>query len=233
MRFMYDVFFLSYDEPYAEQYWDVLKGQHPSARRCKGIAGIQAAHAKCAEKSRTPHFFVVDADNQVIRPEIFAYRVPEWDAGYVHLWYAKNSVNGLTYGWGGIKLFPKNLFNDATGRRLDMTTSFPLKIIEDVASITHFNTTPYETWRSAFRECVKLSQSDEPEAIERLETWCKPVSGYSPPYTEWATRGAQDGVEYGSRNRDDFDALMLINDYAWLKARFDLISGYVARPDTR
>lgn len=218
---MYDVFFLSYDEPYAEQYWSVLKEQHPSARRCNGVPGIQAAHAKCAQMSRTRHFFVVDADNQVTSPDVFDFRVPDWDADYVHLWYARNPVNGLEYGWGGIKLFPKMLFRHLSEQRLDMTTSFPLKVIPEVASITHFDTTPFETWRSAFREAVKLTAKTDEDSADRLKAWREVGRG---PHGHWSIRGAEDGHQYASEHIRDDSALKKINDYAWLKSRFDLHS---------
>lgn len=213
---MYDVFFLSFDEPHADRYWDILRRHHPIARRVNGIAGIQAAHAECARKSRTSHFFVIDADNEVLTPKIFEYEIPEWDREYVHLWYARNPVNNLIYGWGAIKLFPKSIFGDPTPR-LDMTTSFSLKIIPEVASITHFNVSAFETWRSAFRECVKLSCSDSQEAAERLNVWCSAAHG---PHSEWALRGAQEGREYGIVHRNNADALFVINDYQWLEKRF-------------
>lgn len=215
---MYDVFFLSFDEPYAEQYWSVLKEQHPSARRCTGVPGIQAAHAKCAQMSRTRHFFVVDADNQVLKPEVFEHRVADWDAEYVHLWYARNPVNGLEYGWGGIKLFPKTLFNNLSEQRLDMTTTFPLKVQEEVASITHFDTTPYETWRSAFREAVKLTVKTDDDSKARLATWMNVGRG---PNGAWSIRGAVEGHAYSLTERANPQALQRINDYAWLKERFE------------
>ena len=41
----------------------------------------------------------------------------------------------------------------------DMTEHTPknFKIINEVANITAFNTDPFNTWKSAFRECAKLS----------------------------------------------------------------------------
>lgn len=213
---MYDVFFLSYDEPHAHLHWRDLKEKYPLAQQVNGISGIQAAHRECARRCRTSHFFVVDSDNEVLDPSIFRMKLEAWDAPYVHLWHARNLVNGLEYGWGAIKLFPKAVFDDMAPR-LDMTTSYPLKLIPEVKSITHFNVSAEETWRSAFRECVKLSQQDTEEAQERLRTWTTTARG---GYAEMCLRGAQEGHEYGLAHRADPDALMLINDYAWLAERF-------------
>jgi len=68
---------------------------------------LHAAHQECAKRSFTSHFFVVDADNIITDPNVFAYKIPWYDTQYVHLWYALNPVNDLEYGWGGLKLFPK------------------------------------------------------------------------------------------------------------------------------
>lgn len=211
---MYDVFFISYDEPHADTHWSLVKNRLPFARRVEGIEGIQAAHLYCCNQSRTPHFFVIDADNEVLDFAPFDYRVPAWDRDYVHLWFARNPVNGLEYGWGGLKLFPRSVFQ-RTGPRLDMTTSFPLKVIREVASVTHFNTSPYETWRSAFREAVKLSQNPSQEQQEWLGAWTSTATG---PHAEWSLRGAQEGREYGIAHGGD--DLLVINDYSWLKGRF-------------
>jgi hypothetical protein len=208
---LYDAFFLSWDEPNADQNWARLVDLHPIARRVSGIAGIRSAHEYCATMRRTSHFFVIDADNEIENFEVFRYAIPEWDRDYVHLWYARNPVNGLAYGWGGLKLFPRTVFQLSTC--LDMTTSFPLKIIEEIVSTTRFDTSPLATWRSAFRECVKLALQDAQEARERLSTWCGVAEG---PFASEALRGAREGREYGLANRDDPEALARINDYDWL-----------------
>lgn len=213
---MYDVFFLSYDEPYADGFWAALKRQHPVARRLNGINGIQAAHRRCAEMSRTKYFFVVDADNEIVNPEIFRYHVPENDSDYVHLWYARNPVNDLVYGWGAVKLFPRHVFLNME-RRLDMTTGFSLKIIPAVASITHFNCGAFETWRSAFREAVKLTLSPSDESKERLSVWMTEAKG---AFADMSLKGAKDGHKYALSHIDDFEAQMRINDYGWLSGLF-------------
>lgn len=214
---MYDVFFLSHDEPIAETNWRVLQRYVPTARRIAGVRGIIEAHKACAEASRTSHFFVVDADNEVIDGD-FHYKIPSWDKDYVHLWYARNPLNGLEYGWGGVKLFPKRLVREAEITRLDMTTSLPLKIFPSVKSVTHFNYNPFGTWRSAFREAVKLSQNDDDESRFRLDAWCATAKG---AYADFSLHGAQTGRHYGETRRGDAKSLSIINNYEELRAIFD------------
>ncbi len=214
---MYDAFFISFDEPYADNAFAILQHNHPIVRRVHGIAGIQNAHRECARQSRTEHFFVIDADNRIHDPSVFDFLVSSYDRGYVHLWYARNPVNGLAYGWGGLKLFPRKVFTD-DAMPLDMTTSFPLKIIPEIISTSEFNVSPLDTWRSAFRETVKLTVGEQNrETRERLYGWCEVARG---PFAEYCLKGARAGVAYAEGHRDDRDALLRINDYEWLRERF-------------
>jgi hypothetical protein len=215
---MYDVFLISYDEPHADRAFNRLKAIAPLAKRVHGVKGIQAAHQRCAEMSRTAHFFVVDADNEIHTERVLEYRVPEYDASYVHLWYARNPLNGLAYGWGGLKLFPRALFENVAPMGLDMTTAFPLKIMPEVVSLARFNSSPFETWRSAFRECVKLTLAEHDlETAERLQVWLTEADGR---HADQCLSGAQAGHAYAKEHRDDVPALLQINDYDWLASYF-------------
>jgi hypothetical protein len=105
----------------------------------------------------------------------------------------------------------------------DMTTSISPHFIavEEVANITAFNTNPFEAWRSAFRECAKLSsktisrQNDE-ETESRLQVWC--TVGEDTPYGTYAIAGARSGREFGISNMAD---ISLINNFQWLEEQFD------------
>ncbi len=46
---MYDIVFISYQEPNAENNWEVLKEQFPMAKRVKDIDGIHQAHITAAK----------------------------------------------------------------------------------------------------------------------------------------------------------------------------------------
>lgn len=218
---MFDIVFLSNGEPHAEVHWKDLTRRFPMARRVDGVVGIRAAHQAAARIARTAMLWTVDADNEVLPSFRFDLKVAEWDRMYVHLMRARNAVNGLEYGWGAIKLFPRRLLmQDDQMPGLDMTTSFAVKHVPLVASVTHFNTSAEAAWRSAFRECVKLSVSDDPDAPERLHVWMTRAEG---PYAEWVLRGACDGASYGRDHIGDMEALMRINDWLWLGSRFQEI----------
>ncbi len=216
----YDLFFLSYNETDAEVNWLKLKERFPHAKRVHGVDGILNAHQACAKRCMTSHFFVVDADNELLDNFDPSFRVPPHDAKYVHLWYARNPVNGLEYGWGGLKLFPRKEVLGASSMGFDMTTGFELKIIPEVMSITRFNTTPFAAWRSGFREAAKLvrgafKNQNVVENFTRLETW-KTV-GLDELNGTWSVKGAWAGADY-AMGRDD---ISLINDWAWLADRFN------------
>ena len=88
-----------------------------------------------------------------------------------------------------------------------------------VSNITQFNTDAFSTWRSAFRECVKLTLNDDAESLERLEAWLHPVSDAQ--FRHDAKQGAEQGREYAKQNAKDAEALARINDFDWLKERYE------------
>jgi hypothetical protein len=107
-----------------------------------------------------------------------------------------------------------------------MTTSISskFKVMPTVSNITKFNTSSFNTWRSAFRECVKLSSGvihgDElAESQLRLNTWL--YQGGDSEFGEYAKGGASAGQWYGTTYKDDPKALAKINDYEWLEIQFN------------
>jgi len=221
---MYEVFFISYGESNAESNWKQLKSLVPSARRIQDIQGIYNAHRKAAEKSFTKMFFVVDGDAEVVKDFDFNFNVEDYEM--VYIWHSKNPINDLEYGYGGIKLLPKKKLLSIDGNVVDMTTSLSdkISIIPTVSNITRFNVDEYSTWRSAFREAVKLSskvidRSYDEETDQRLETWC--TIGLDRPHGEYCIAGACKGREFGLKNIGKKDQLKKINDFEWLRSQYE------------
>lgn len=139
----------------------------------------------------------------------------------VHVWRSQNPVNGLEYGYGGVKLLPRKLTLEMDIGSADMTTSISklFKVMPTVSNITAFNTDPFSSWRSAFRECCKLAsgiidnQIDE-ETQLRLDRWCVVGSDLD------AIAGARAGRAYGTENKDNPEALKKINDFDWLSDEY-------------
>lgn len=230
----YDIFFLSYNEAQADENYEKLVSRFPNAKRVHGVKGIHNAHKKAAELSSTDMFWVVDADAQILDDFNFESKYhPHYDPGNrkeklqtVYIYHSQNPINDLTYGYGGVKLLPKKLTENLNPESVDVTTSISskIKVIDRVSNITTFNVTPFDTWRSAFRECVKLSSkvidSDYDEETDvRLNIWCE--KGKDRKFGDYAIAGAQAGRDYGYSSIGDNDALMKINDFEWLKEKYE------------
>lgn len=221
---VFDMILLIYDEPNT-LYREKLRNRFPRLKSIIGVEGIYNAHLEAAKSSNTDMFYVIDADADVLDTFNFDINPPSWDRESVHIWHSLNPINFLEYGYGGIKLFPKDLLLSYKGSPLDFTTSVSksLKVIPEVANVTRFNTDPFSAWRSGFRECVKLSsksilgQSDL-ETEERLKIWC--TVGIDAEFGDFVIDGANKGAYYGRMHANQPDKLGLINDYEWLRTQF-------------
>jgi hypothetical protein len=223
---MYDIIFISYQEPNADKNFSKLKERFPRAQRIHGVKGIHQAHIAAAKKSFTKMFWVVDGDAEIVDSFNFDYVVDQWNLETVHVWRSINPVNGLEYGYGGVKLLPKKLTAAIDPMSPDMTTSISklFKAMPEVSNITAFNTDPFNSWKSAFRECAKLAsrsidrQNDE-ETQHRLEVWC--TVGADKQFGVYAIDGAIMGRNYGEANRGNAAELSRINDFEWLQEKFN------------
>ena len=112
---MLDIFHLSYYEPFADETYEKLRYRFPWAKRVQNIKGIFNGHKECARQSLTTMFYVVDADAILKDDFDFSYtpspKLEYWDGvkqtECVHVWRCENPINGLIYGNGGVKLFPR------------------------------------------------------------------------------------------------------------------------------
>jgi radical SAM protein with 4Fe4S-binding SPASM domain len=223
---MFEIFFISYHEPNANQNWKKLKDRFPFAQRIHGVKGIHQAHIAAAKRSLTKLFYVVDGDAEIVDTfSFFDYEVPESETDVVCVWHSQNPVNGLIYGYGGVKLLPKDKVLNMSLNSLDMTLSLSdrFKSIPIVSNITNFNTDPFNTWRSAFRECVKLASKPidknyDEETDSRLDTWC--TQGADKPFGKFSLHGANLGKKYGLENIENLEALSKINDFDWLREQY-------------
>jgi len=214
---MYDIVFISYNEPDADENFASLKERFPLVKRVHGVKGIHQAHIAAAKKCFTKMFWVVDGDAVVLNDFKFDYISPEWDLDVVHVWRSINPINSLSYGYGGVKLLPRKMTIDMDVTTTDMTMSISskFKAMPEISNITAFNTDAFSAWRSAFRECCKLSVINNQESLERLGAWCK--LNEDVPYGAYAYMGALAGKDYGEKNTSNKEALANINDFTWLQ----------------
>ena len=233
-----DIIFVTYGEHNAEQNWIKLVSRIPNAKRVSNVKGIYNAYKTAADNSETDYFFVVDADNIIEDDFNFDY-IPSDNSIGTFIWQAKNPVNQLTYGYGGLKMYkksefysienlPKNLSNPFDFMSFyDFPITSKIKFIKEIASLTHFNSSPFDAWKAAFRECCKLASFGThlglPEIQlsdnkNRLGIWC--TTGKDKPFGEWVILGAEEGKLFGLANINNISGLAKINDYNWLKQYF-------------
>ena len=222
---VYDVVFISYNEPNADENYNNLLAKCFRAKRVHGVKGIHQAHIAAAKLCDTDMIWIVDGDAVVNDDFNFDLVISSYDIDCVHVWRSRNPLNGLEYGYGGVKLLPRQLTLDMDVNSSDMTTSISkkFKAVEIVSNITLFNTDKFSTWRSAFRECAKLASRSiqrhlEEETNTRLDTWCTTAQGN---YSSDALRGAREGRKYGEENKNNPTLLSKINDFDWLKTQFE------------
>ena len=242
---MLDVFFLSYNEPYADENYANLKKIVPNARRVNGVKGFAAAHQECARRSFTNNFYVVDSDAIIAEDFDFNFSPSKYntwwytpESNFICVWSSINPINDLIYGHGGVKILPKQPLLGPNKDVIDFTTGFGLKtkVFEEVSNITAFNYDEFNTFRSAFRECAKLASNvtnkelhyklDQEEltqilkeAEKRLHIWTS--LGKNKKFGEYCVAGARQGKKYGTKFAENAQRLKLINDYEWMKNEFD------------
>jgi len=222
---LYDVVFISYNEPNADENYKKLIDMCPRAKRVHGVKGIHNAHIKAASICNTDMVWIVDGDAIIEDSFSFDTVMSSYDIDCVHVWQSKNPINNLEYGNGGVKLLPRHLTLNMNVNTSDMTTSISdkFKAMNTVSNINSFNTDEFVTWRSAFRECCKLAsrvieRQYEEETKLRLNIWCS--VGVEQPFGAYAIAGAQAGRHYGETNKNNPDALNKINDFEWLQEQF-------------
>lgn len=231
----YDIFFLSYKESNKEKHWYQLKKRFPQSRRVCGLKGIGLAHQTCSQLSKTSFFFVVNADNEILKDFHFEINHPLKKAVYVYR--SINPCKNLIYGFGAVKLFPKNT-NFLFSHSIDVSSSLkvPYQVLPEIASVTHFNSSPLEAWRGAFRECAKLSsqcihQQKSKESLSRLNLWNfkslntnlkKNLSAYKNNHHQYyVDLGAYQGRQYGEKYKHSKTRILKINDFDWLESFFN------------
>ena len=230
-----DCVYLSYDEPQKEHFWAQIKNNIPWAVRVDGVKGSDAAHKAAAEAAGTDRFVLIDGDNM---PDFEFFNLKlylhEHNKNAVFRWRARNHINSLVYGNGGLSCWTKDyVFNmrthEVSDGRNETVIEFcfdPLYIpLHNSYSITYPNGSPLHAWRAGFREGVKmcLDKGRKPgieefksmaswHNIEVLNIWHS--IGADVEHGTWATYGARMGTymcmldpTWNYKEVQDFDCL--------------------------
>lgn len=234
-----DMFYISYDEPQKEDFWKDISHRVPHVRRVDGVKGFHKAHKTCAELSSTDRFFTVDGDS-LLTDKFWDFQIPNHllATNYVLSWCSRNALNGLSYGNGGVKCWPRAvLLNSATHENsvdprsaVDFCFSMDYYQLPEELSQSYMTYTPLQAFRAGFREGIKMALdgglkiTSTPLAqvfrerihvsnIERLKIWCSVGSDVQNGL--WAIYGARRGLSFLYLDHQDHSQ---IRDYQWFES---------------
>jgi hypothetical protein len=140
----------------------------PWAKRIHGVKGSDAAHKAAAEASETEWVITVDADNIVSNKFFNLEFDPNNKDIQVYSWLARNRINGLLYGNGGLKIWRKDFIlnmksheaSDSDRGQVDFCWEDGYKQFAECYSETVITGSPFQAWRAGFREGVKMTLLD-------------------------------------------------------------------------
>ena len=229
----FEIIYLSYDEPKADEFYATMLEKWPWIKRVHGVKGFDSAHKACANLTTKDRFVTIDGDN-MIDDAFFnmEFQVPDDIEDCVFSWAARNHVNGLKYGNGGLKCWPKQFVLDmkthenADDKNAAVDFCWDVKYIQfdDTYCTTYTNGTPFQAFRGGFREGVKMTldrgrkvRLPEMEAntlwhgnVKRLEIWAS--VGADVENGLWSVYGTRLGAYMTNMTDWDHDA---IADYDW------------------
>jgi hypothetical protein len=230
-----DCIYLSYDEPQREEFWIKIKNLVPWAQRVDGVKGSDAAHKAAAAASDTERFILIDGDNMP-DADFFNQTLVLENTDYeraVFRWRARNHINGLMYGNGGISSWTREFVNNMrTHENSDGRTETEVEFcfdplywpMHDCYSTTYPNGDEFHAWRAGFREGVKmcLNRGAKPTVAEfrdrvhqrnldHLTIWHN--IGLDVEHGAWSIAGARMGTymtmltDWDHRNVQSWDVL--------------------------
>jgi hypothetical protein len=219
-----DIVFISYDEPDAEQNWQILSDRFPRAHRVHGVKGMETALETAANVAQTPWYFAVFAKTRLHETFDFSF-VPDYMQQPKHyIFDCLNQSNQLQYGHMGVVMYNCNGVRTSNQQKnfgLDYTLSFLHESIPILSCYGEFATTPYHAWRTAFRESAKLSYFENitpsVEGSYRLKIWSTVAQGQ---HKEWVLKGAADGIKFFNLTNGDLTQLKQSFRWEWLRNYF-------------
>jgi hypothetical protein len=217
-----DIVFLSNGETGAEENYEhllkITKGLKNRVVRVEGVKGRVAAYRAAVEASNTPWAFTVFAKLKVSAKFDFNWQPDRLQMPKHYVFQAKNPVNGLIYGHQAMIAYNKKLTLNNEGLGLDFTMDDPHEVVELMSGIANYNTDEFSTWRTAFREVIKLQWDRTEVSDKRLEVWLTKAEG---EFAQYSLDGARDAVAYYSEVGGEFNKLKLSYEWDWLQRYFE------------
>lgn len=211
-----DIVFIDNGEPNADYNYLQLPhvGISNKIHRSSGVTGRVAAYQAAAELSTTPWFFAVFAKLEVDSNINWFWQPDRLQEPKHYIFHARNPCNGLIYGHQAMIAYNKKLVLNNPGVGLDFTLDSAHEVVPMLSGTAHYNETPWMTWRTAFREVLKLRASlPDVENEYRINRWCTSNESKN---SHWSSIGAHDALEYYESVDGDFDAIKKSYDWAWL-----------------
>jgi len=209
-----DIIFLSNGETGEQNRYDRLCDL--AKRKVTWVKNIQnREHAlkTAAVMSTTSWFLLFPGKLYADENFDFDFRPLRYHAPKHYIFYAKNPVNDLVYGHQAAVCYNKQLVLDTANYGLDFTMSAAHDVVPMISGIAEYNSDIIMTWRTAFRESIKLCAENSKESIERLNVWISTGKGKN---CEWSLIGAQDGIEFFDKVNGDPKELIKSFMWQWL-----------------
>lgn len=217
-----DIVFLSNGETGADENYEhllnVTKGLPNRVVRVDGVNGRAAAYHAAAEASETPWMFTVFAKLNVNPKFDWNWQPDRMQCPKHYIFYAKNPVNGLIYGHQAMIAYNKKLTLANEGKGLDFTLDDEHEVVPLISGTAQYNTDEFSTWRTAFREVIKLKADTTDVAKDRLDAWLNKAEGN---FAQYSIKGALDAEKYYDEVNGDFDMLKLSYEWDWLRKKFN------------
>ena len=220
-----DIVFISNGESNAEQNWQWLQHvtEHIPNRlvRVDGVTGRAAAYRAALTASHTAWAFCVFAKLEVSLEFDWSWQPDRLQQPKHYIFHAKNPVNHLEYGHQAMIAYNKKLVMSNPAQGLDFTLDQAHEVVPILSGIAWYNNSAWMTWRTAFREVLKLKQSlPDIENQYRIDRWCHNQHVIAELGQEqnakWSVWGAQDALEYYENVNGDFDELKKSYEWEWL-----------------
>jgi len=217
-----DIVFLSNGEAIADENYEhllnVTKGLKNRVVRVDGVNGRVAAYHAAAEASQTSWMFTVFAKLRVNSKFDWTWQPDRLQVPKHYIFYASNPVNGLVYGHQAMIAYNKQITLGNMGKGLDFTLDSEHEVVEINSGVAKYNTDEFSTWRTSFREAIKLRLDNSTISRHRLKIWSTVGEG---DFAQYSINGAKDAVEYFELVNGDIDKLRLSYDWPWLQEYFN------------
>jgi len=213
-----DIVFVSNKELCAENNYNdlevIIKSLPNNLFRISNINNRTTALKEAAKLSTTLWFYCVPGKVKVNSNFDFTYQPDRLQIPKHYIFNSFNPVTGLCYGHQGIVLYNKNLVLNNPGTSLDFTLHDPHFVTNIEAGQAIGDTDSYSTWRTSFREVIKLKYNVEylldKESEERLEIWQSIGNG---EFGKDSILGAEDAIEFYNNVNGDYNKLL--PSYSW------------------